>query len=126
MKQQNNRSRIVGLRLTHSEYDKVQQSFEHTTCKKLSDYIRQVLLNKPTVVTYRNTSVDDFMAEMVLLRKELNAMGNNLNQVVRKLNMLSSSEAMVLLLSAYESQRLTLKNQVEKINAVVEKVALLW
>src|SRR5690606_9577947 len=92
MKEQNNRTRIVGVRLTLSEYERIEGLFKRTTCKKISDYIRQVLLNKPTVMTYRNVSMDDFMAEMVLLRKELNALGSNFNQIVRKLNTLSASE----------------------------------
>ncbi len=36
----------------------------------------------------RNKSLDDFMAEMIVLRKQLNAIGNNQNQAVKKLHTL--------------------------------------
>jgi hypothetical protein len=126
MKEQNNRTRIIGVRLKLSEYERIEGLFRRTTCKKISDYVRQVLLNKPTVVTYRNTSMDDFMAEAVLLRKELNALGNNFNQVVRKLNTLSASENISTLLKEYEMQRQLLALRMDAIDLMVEKAALLW
>ena len=36
------------------------------------------------VATYRNQSLDDFMTEMMQLRSELNSIGNNFNQAVKK------------------------------------------
>ena len=58
--------------------------------RKLSDYARKILLGKPIVATYRNQSLDDFMTEMFVLRNELNAIGNNFNQVVKRLHILVS------------------------------------
>ena len=43
---------------------------------------------RPVVATYRNQSLDDFMAEMMQLRGELNSIGNNVNQAVKKLHTL--------------------------------------
>ncbi|MEO7801739.1 MAG: plasmid mobilization relaxosome protein MobC, partial [Ginsengibacter sp.] len=64
----NNRTKWLHLRLKPEEYIKVQQLFSKTTCRKLSDYSRKVLLQKPVVSTYRNQSLDDFMTEAIKLR----------------------------------------------------------
>ena len=80
-----NRTRLVTLRLTQQEYQKIETKFKTTTCRKLSDYMRSVLLEKKLTVFTRNKSMDDFMTELILLRNELNAIGNNLNQMVRRL-----------------------------------------
>jgi transcriptional regulator of NAD metabolism len=37
---------------------------------------------------YRNQSADEFLAEMIQLKHELNAIGNNFNQAVHKLHTL--------------------------------------
>jgi len=42
----------------------------------------------PIVTTYRNQSFDDYMAKMIRLRNELNGIGNNFNQAVKKLHTL--------------------------------------
>jgi len=54
--------------------------------RKMSEYSRAVLLQKPVRVIHRDKSMDDVLDELILLRKELNYIGNNFNQVVYKLN----------------------------------------
>lgn len=83
-----NLTKWVHLRLTVEEYQKVHAKFKQTTCRKLSNYLRNVLLDKPIKATYRNQSLDDMMTEIKLLYKELNSIGNNFNQVVKKLHTL--------------------------------------
>lgn len=66
----------------------IKARFEKSTCQKMSEYCRSILLGKVTTVKYRNESLDEMFEELVTLRKELNAVGNNLNQAVHKLNTL--------------------------------------
>src|SRR5665213_856820 len=80
------RTRKVTVRFTPMEYEKVEGEFKGTTSSQLSQYIRSVLLDKPVVVKYRNESLDAFMEEIILLKQELNAVGNNFNQAVKKLH----------------------------------------
>ncbi len=71
-----NRTRIIGLRLTLKEYEQIEKKFKASTCRKLSDYVRRSIFEKPIVTTYRNQSLDDSMTEMMRLRNELNSIGN--------------------------------------------------
>ena len=82
----NNRSRLVGVRFKQEEYRVLHDKYKMTTCRQLSEYIRRVLFDKKITVFSRNKSTDDFMTELIVLRKELGAIGNNLNQSVKKLN----------------------------------------
>lgn len=52
----------------------------------MSEYARQVLLQQPVIIRYRSETADEFLNQMLLLKKELNAIGNNFNQVVHKLH----------------------------------------
>ncbi|HSZ86519.1 MAG TPA: hypothetical protein VK787_10835 [Puia sp.] len=81
-----NRTRFVGLRFRVEEYEKLEERRKKTTYPDMSDYMRKVLLNKPITGYIRNKSLDEFMEEMMLLRKELNHVGNNFNQAVKKLH----------------------------------------
>ena len=85
-----NRTRIIGLRLTPEEFAKIEKKWQQSTCAKLSDYVRQRLFDKAIIKTYRNLSMDEIMAEMSLLRTELNRIGNNINQIARKANEINS------------------------------------
>ncbi len=75
-RENSNRTRIIGLRLTPKEYAIIERKWKASTCRKLSDYVRHNLFEKPITSYYRNQSLDDFMTEMVLLRTELNHIGN--------------------------------------------------
>jgi predicted nucleic acid-binding OB-fold protein len=76
------------IRLDEDEEKKLHKLYNKTTSNSLSEYARTILLNEPVNVLYRNQSADDFLAEMMLLKSELNAIGKNFNQVVHKLHTL--------------------------------------
>lgn len=81
-----NRSRILLTRLKPAEFKLLDNRFKKTRFRKLSEYIRSVLLEKPVTVMYRDKSMDEVLEELILLRKDLNSIGNNLNQTVRNIN----------------------------------------
>jgi hypothetical protein len=126
MKEQNNRTKWLHLRLIPDEYQKIMKEFNKSTCRKLSDYTRKNLLQKPIVNTYRNQSLDDFMAEMIRLRGELNAIGNNFNQAVKKLNTLQQIAEFKHWLISYELEKKILFNKVDEIKKHIQKFAESW
>lgn len=121
-----NRTRIIGLRLTPGEYAKIEKKWQNSTCRKLSEYVRHSLFDRPIVTTYRNQSADDFMAEMAQLRKELNHVGNNFNQAVKKLHTLQKVTEFKSWLIAYEVEKRTLFNKVDEIKNNIQKMAEIW
>ena len=82
------RSFILTLRLNDQEKLKLDRLRAKAQCNSLSEYARDVLLDKPVKIKYRNQSADEFLEEMILLKRELSAIGNNFNQVVHKLHTL--------------------------------------
>jgi hypothetical protein len=81
-----NRLKRVTTRFKEDEFKLIDNRFKKTRFRKLSEYIRSVLLEKPVTIMYRDKSMDEVLEELILLRKELNAIGNNLNQTVRNIN----------------------------------------
>ena len=125
-KENSKRTRIVGLRFTPEEYDKIERKWKTSTCRKLSEYIRKHLFDKPITTKYRNQSLDDFMAEMIRLRGELNAIGNNFNQAVKKLHTLHQITDFKHWLVSYELDKKILFNKVDEIKKHIQKFAESW
>ncbi|MFC6100840.1 plasmid mobilization protein [Olivibacter domesticus] len=121
-----NRDRRVTIRLTEQEYGKIHSQWTNSTCRKLADFIRRRLFGKAIVTTYRNRSLDDFMAEMVQLRRELNSIGNNFNQAVHKLHMSDTDAEVKMWLRIFKKDRLTLLNHTEKIKEKINSIADQW
>lgn len=82
------KNKSIRISLTESELKKVQNGFLSSTCRKRSEYVRDILLSKPITMYTRNKSYDDFVEEIILLKNELKAIGNNFNQSVKKLHTL--------------------------------------
>lgn len=124
--QNNNRTKWLHLRLKPEEYAKIHKQFSKTTCRKISDYSRKILLDKPVTATYRNQSLDDFMAEMMQLRNELTSIGNNFNQAVKKLHTLQQIAEFKAWIITYELEKQTLLNKVDEIKNCINKIADKW
>ncbi len=125
-RENSNRTRIIGLRLTPAEYAKIERKWKASTCRKLSDYVRHNLFEKPVTSYYRNQSLDEFMAEMVLLRNELNHIGNNFNQAVKRLHTLNQIAEFKSWLIVWEVEKKTLFNKVDEIKKHIQKIAESW
>jgi hypothetical protein len=121
-----NRTRIIGLRLTFDEYRKIEKKWKASTCSKLSEYVRRSLFEKPIVMTYRNSSQDDLMTELTKLRNELNAVGNNFNQAVKKLHTLQQIAEFKSWLIAYEVEKKILQNKLDEVRNNIKKMLEIW
>jgi hypothetical protein len=122
----NNRTKWLHLRLTPAEYHRIHKSYTNTSCQKLSDYARSIILEKPITVYQRNKSLDDFMTEMISLRNELNSIGNNFNQAVKKLHTLQQIAEFKAWIITYELEKKTLFNKVDEIKNRINKIADEW
>ena len=120
------RTRIIGLRLTAKEYKQIEKQVQNSTAKKISDYVRCVLFNKPITVYQRNQSLDDFMTEMIKLRNELSSIGNNFNQAVKRLHTLQQIAEFKNWIITYELKKKILFNKVDEIKNRINKIADEW
>jgi YesN/AraC family two-component response regulator len=125
-RENSNRSRRITLRLTPQEYAKIEQRYKNSTCRKLSEYVRKHLFNKPVTTHYRNQSIDDSIEEIVLLRNELSAVGNNVNQVVKKMHTLKQIPEFREWITRYELERLILSNKINDIQNHIYKISDKW
>lgn len=125
-RENSNRTRIVGLRFTPEEYKKIEQRWKASTCRKLSDYLRKHLFDKPVTTNFRNESLDEFMSEIIRLRGELNAIGNNFNQAVKKLHTLNQIPEFKVWIISSELDKKKLLEKVEEIKEYIQKISVKW
>ena len=121
-----NRKRVVGIRFTIKEYEQIENKWKDSTCRKLSEYVRKIIFNKPIVATYRNKSLDDLMTELIQLKKELNGIGNNFNQAVKKLHTLQQIPEFRMWLEHYETDNNMLLNKIEEIKFSIGTIGEKW
>ncbi|MCU0352938.1 MAG: plasmid mobilization relaxosome protein MobC [Cytophagales bacterium] len=123
---QPNRSRLIGLRLTPEEYEKLEKKWRASTCRKLSDYVRKGLFEKPITTLYRNRSLDELIAEASRLRSELNGIASNFNQAVKKLHTLQQIAEFRTWILTCEVEKKLLLDKIDQIKDHIRKIAEQW
>ena len=119
----NKKKSWISFRVKPEEYDRIHQLFRDTTHRKLSEYARKVLLNKPVIVKYRNETANEILSVLIQLKNELNATGNNFNQAVKKLHTLNQISEFKIWLFLYEKD---IQNSVQKIEEIKTKIIQIY
>ena len=119
-------TRKVTVRFRELKFKYLEIQFKKTTCRKISEYVRNILLQKPVVINYRNASADAFLTEMIELKNELSAIGNNFNQAVKKLHTLNSVPEIRLWLAFNESLKEAFTKKTEEIKVRMNQMYEQW
>ena len=114
------------IRMNNTELEQLKNLRKQTTERSTSNYVRKVILQKPVIVKYRNQSADEFLKEMIRLKKELNAMGNNFNQTVHKLHTLDKIPEFRTWIQFYNNLHKSVVSKVEEINLKINQLYEQW
>lgn len=120
------RKKMVVVRMNETEFNQLEKFQKKTTEKDTSAYLRKVALQKPVTVKYRNESADDFLLDMLNLKKELNAIGNNFNQAVHKLHLLDKIPEFRVWVQQYDGLQIILISKVEEIKLRMNQLYEQW
>jgi hypothetical protein len=121
-----NRSKILLTRLKPGEYEQLEKRFKKTRFRKISEYARSLLLEKPVTVFYRDKTMDEVLEELVLLRRELNAIGNNLNQAMHQIDSAHGSADSRLWMNLLATINSKLEPSINQIKERMNQYAELW
>jgi hypothetical protein len=120
------RKHFVKTRMNDDELNQVTKWQQKTTEKDISSYLRKVALQKPVIFKYRNQTADDFLREIINLKKELNAIGNNFNQAVHKLHLLDKIPEFRVWVNQYDGVQKSLVGKVEEIKLRMNQMYEQW
>jgi hypothetical protein len=122
MKDKSKRQKWIHLRVTDEEYSMLQNVYQETTCRVFSDFLRTVLLHQPITIYYRNRTADEFVTVAIQLKNEMNGIGRNFNQVVRKINIAHSDDQLALYLFDLHVQLDEGRNKVKEICLKMDQI----
>ncbi len=120
------RKKMIVVRMNNKEFDQVDKLRKQSIERNLSSYLRKVSLQKPVTVKYRNQSADDFLKQMLELKKELNGIGNNFNQAVHKLHLLEKIPEFRVWINQYDGLQKILLGKVEEIKLRMNQLYEQW
>ncbi len=125
-KEENVRRKMIVVRMNNDEYQKLTRFKQNSTEKSVSNYIRKVALHEPVTFFYRNQSADNYIQEMILMKRELNAIGNNFNQAVHRLHTLDRIPEFRRWIEYYDTAHQQFISKVDQILDRTNQIHQLW
>jgi hypothetical protein len=120
------RTKVVHVRVTPEKYEKIQEKFKTTIHRVLAEYLRDMLLQEPITIWARSKSLDEFLPVAIGIKKELNAIGINLNQAVKRLQQWQGEEEWKESLEYYQASQFSVQQKIEDIKSVLIKTYKLF
>lgn len=120
------RNRWVNIRLNQEEFERIEKLYKATTCRELSSYCRDVLQKKPVVFNYRDQSKEEILNVLIQLKRELNYIGHNYNQVVAKLHTCRTVPEIQSWLIHSETSERSVLGKIEEIKLLLIKFSRTW
>lgn len=112
--------------ITAEERSEFELKFKSTTCRSRSEYFRHLMHNWPVTIKHRNSSVDDYLREMLAFRKELTILSEDFNQSLHTLYTTSLPPELQEFRAKCEQDRSALLEKIDAILLYVEKQYRLW
>lgn len=123
--EENKRNKWLHVRLTSKEYELIQTAFGQTVQDSLSDYARKLLLKRPVIGRYKDTGMQELLAELTALRRDLHGIATNYNQLVKKINSSAGNEIGIHLSQGKKMQQ-EIEVSLESVNRFINQTAGKW
>ncbi len=120
------RNKWLNIRVSETELSNIYDLCKKTTSQSISEYARNILLKKPVIIKYRNQSADEFLSEIIRLKNELNAIGNNYNQAIHRLHILDRIPQIKAWLLIHEPLYQSFIKNVEEIKTKMNQIYQSW
>jgi len=76
-------SRVLRIRLTDAAFQRLEKISKSSDCRTVGEAARKILSKEKITLFYKDMTLNTAMEELALIRKELRAIGININQVTK-------------------------------------------
>ncbi|TKC04209.1 plasmid mobilization relaxosome protein MobC [Pedobacter frigoris] len=76
-------SRVLRIRLTEAAFKRLEKIARSSDCHTVGEAARKILSKEKITLFYKDITLNSTMEELALIRKELRAIGININQITK-------------------------------------------
>lgn len=116
----------IVFRVTKSEFERLERLAAESNCRTIGEVARKILSNEKILLFHRDISMNGPMEELALIRKELKAIGVNINQQTRYFhNSRSDAQRSFHAMKTGEAHK-KLEPKIEELLLTVNRLAERW
>lgn len=116
----------ITIRVHDPYYKKLEKWLAQSNCHTISELARSILFKEKINWYHKNAEHEALALELALIRKELNAIGKNINQITRQLHTSTTPAHRILhaMRAAEEYKKVGVK--VEQFLILIQPLATSW
>jgi hypothetical protein len=116
----------VRTRVSSPVFNRLNSYVGNSDCHSIGEVARRILSNEKITTLTRDTTLDKPVEELMLIRKELNALGTNINQITRRFHSDESSEWRLLQAKLAVEQYLIVGEKVNDLLRLITHITKAW
>lgn len=78
--------KTIILRVTEEAFNKLEKLCKNSDCNSMAEVLRRIIDGQRIILFHKDASLDEPMEILAQIRKELNHIGTNINQITRNFN----------------------------------------
>lgn len=114
----------VKTRITEAHFLRLQQQLKSSHYRTMAELIRDIICEGQIKLVTVDGSLTEVMELLLPIRRELSAIGNNLNQIAKAFNAGKGQQAVHVVEILGLIKEVT--GQIEPVNAIVSELARVW
>jgi Bacterial mobilisation protein (MobC) len=119
-------SHPIIIRVTKKLYEKLEDYRLKSDCQTIGEVARRIISNQKITVYQKDISMNAPMEEMALIRKELRAIGININQITRTFNQDKAETHRAFYVMKVADLYKNVDAKVDRLLIIISKLAEKW
>lgn len=117
---------LVSFRVTEDIYKQLARLEAESDCHSLGEVARRIISKERIMVFYKDTGLIDAMEELSAIRKELNAIGVNINQITRHFHSVGDDKLRLFFAIRATDLYKTVGLKVDQLLTMVSQMTIRW
>jgi len=126
VKEEEKLSHSIIVRVNEATFKRLEKLAENSNCRTVAEVVRNIVLGKRVVVFHKDAAMNGPMEELALIRKELKAIGININQQTHHFHVSQSAAERAFYVNRTASLYKDVDGRVNRLLLIVGKLAEQW
>lgn len=119
-------ARRVTIRMSDSFFNRMNGWLENSNCKSLSELGRAILYREEIVWYHKDATLESTAIELAGIKKELNAIGRNINQITHHFHSTDHPNQKLILALKVSEEYKKVSHKVDKLLALTAEISMKW
>lgn len=116
----------VTVHLSQAYFEKLQRWMSHSNCRSVSELARSILYKEQINWYHKDASLESTALELALIRKELNAIGKNINQITHYFHGTAIHNQKMFHALKVSDEYKKVGNKVDELLKIVSEISKTW